>query len=164
MANLTKLRVAALRKKAEKAGVEGYEDMKRSELVDALNNPKEEEKGKEKEGDELVPPGEEKASFDVGSEAGISENEGPSGSKSRAMKEFLSKQPKVLVSIHLESGEPIGATQSVNLNGYRLNIKKGVTVSVPKQVAEVLQEARHATLLAVEENPQKLKGTERELQ
>jgi hypothetical protein len=60
------------------------------------------------------------------------------GSKAEIMKEALSKQPKVRILIPLMPDEKFGVTESVILNGYRLNITKGVYVNVPEQVAQVI--------------------------
>lgn len=60
------------------------------------------------------------------------------------MKAHLEKQPKVSIMIPLEQGVPPEAADKipfvVNLNGYRLAIKRGVFVQVPQQVAEIVQE------------------------
>lgn len=63
----------------------------------------------------------------------------PAGSKSAIMRAKLEKQPLVRVLIPRENKEPRGATFPVTLNGYRLNMKKGIYVEVPKQVADVIQ-------------------------
>ena len=67
------------------------------------------------------------------------------------MKAKLLKQPRVSIMIPLESKENFGATESVILNGYRLNIKKGVYVEVPKQVAEIVMDAQRQTRIAENE-------------
>lgn len=57
------------------------------------------------------------------------------------MKAFLDKQPKVLFMIPLSDGEdPRKAVQTVTMNGYKFTIQKGVYVSVPQPVADLLQE------------------------
>jgi len=61
----------------------------------------------------------------------------PLGTKARAMKDQLAKQPKVRVFIPLANGEKQGVTQSVVLNGYPMYIRKGTYVEVPKAVADV---------------------------
>lgn len=58
--------------------------------------------------------------------------------KQAIMKEKLWRQPLVQFMIPLGFGEKRGAFESVILNGYRLNIMKGVMVEIPKQVAEIL--------------------------
>ena len=55
-----------------------------------------------------------------------------------------------------------GITESVILNGYRLNIQKGVYVSVPQQVAEIIMESQRQTQMATD-IAQKLDGDERAL-
>jgi hypothetical protein len=56
----------------------------------------------------------------------------------KAVKEALAQQPKVDFYIPLEPGEKMGAFETVTINGYRLEIKKGMMVAVPRQVAEIL--------------------------
>lgn len=58
----------------------------------------------------------------------------------RKVKEELLKEPRVSIMIPLEMGEKAGATMSVTLNGYRLNIQKNVMVSVPRTIAEMIAE------------------------
>jgi hypothetical protein len=59
----------------------------------------------------------------------------------QAVKEALAKQPKVETYIPLSPGEKIGvAFETVTINGYRLEIKKGMMVSVPRQVFEMIRE------------------------
>jgi hypothetical protein len=48
----------------------------------------------------------------------------PLGSKARAMRDQLAKEPKVRVFIPLANGEKQGVTQSVILNGYPMYIGK----------------------------------------
>ena len=55
-------------------------------------------------------------------------------------KEILSKQPRVDFIIPLMPGEKVGACETVQINGYKLTIKKGCVVSIPKQVAFILAE------------------------
>lgn len=56
-----------------------------------------------------------------------------------AMKATLEQQPKVGVYIPLEQGEPKGTQLPVEINGYRMNVPKGVpNVQVPQAVAEII--------------------------
>jgi hypothetical protein len=56
-----------------------------------------------------------------------------------SMKAMLDAQDKVSVYIPLEQGEPKGTQLPVEINGYRMNVPKGVpNVSVPKSVAEII--------------------------
>lgn len=55
------------------------------------------------------------------------------------MKARLAKQPKVGVFVPLEPGEPKGTQMPVEINGYRMNVPKGVpNVQVPQAVAEII--------------------------
>jgi len=55
------------------------------------------------------------------------------------MKAMLEAQPKVGIYVPLEQGEPKGTQLPVNINGYRVNVPKGVpNVQVPQSVAEII--------------------------
>lgn len=55
------------------------------------------------------------------------------------MKAMLDAQPKVAIYVPLENGEPKGTQLPVNINGYRVNVPKGVVnVMVPQSVAEII--------------------------
>jgi len=69
-----------------------------------------------------------------------------------AMKEQLSKQPKVSFLIPLGPGENEGSTDQVCLNGYKLKIKKGVMVELPQQVAEILANKYKVQMMAGRES------------
>jgi hypothetical protein len=70
--------------------------------------------------------------------------------KAEKMRLHLEKQPKVAIMIPLGQGEAAGSSESVILNGYRLNIRKGEYVYVPEQVARVIMESQQQTALAIE--------------
>ena len=89
---------------------------------------------------------------------GIKEERVAVGSKAQKMKEKLSKQPKKSIFIPFEQGEKPGVTLSVTLNGYRLNIRKGVYVEVPSQVADVVMDSLNQTAKAMVENVKLLDG------
>ena len=70
------------------------------------------------------------------------------GSKAAAMFENLVNQPRVPFFIPLEHGEQfndLSGIDSFNLNGLRVNLKKGVMLEVPKQIAEVKSESMNKT-------------------
>ena len=52
------------------------------------------------------------------------------------MKQYFAKQPKETIRIRKDEGE-----QFVQINGYTFIIQAGVTVSVPRPVAEALRNA-----------------------
>lgn len=60
------------------------------------------------------------------------------------MKAHLETQRKVSIMIPLEAGVPPAVAEKIpfvlNLNGYRISIKRGVFVEVPEQVAEHIKE------------------------
>lgn len=54
-------------------------------------------------------------------------------------KEMLEAQPKVGIFVPLMQGEPKGTQLPVEINGYRMNVPKGVpNVQVPQAVAEII--------------------------
>lgn len=57
------------------------------------------------------------------------------------MKSLLAAQSKVRVLVPLESGEKLGEFLPVSINGYRLNVPKGVYVDVPQSVADIISES-----------------------
>jgi hypothetical protein len=69
--------------------------------------------------------------------------------KAERMRLQLDAQPKVAIMIPLSQGEAAGSTESVILNGYRLNIRKGEYVYVPEQVARVIMESQQQTQQAI---------------
>lgn len=157
------IKLPALRKIAEEKGLEDYEDLERAELIEALDDfeetPEEEtpEKIEEEEPEEI----EEETPKEV---AGITDGNVPVGSKAEVMKARLALQPKVTIMIPLEGKEKKGSTFPVTLNGYRLNIQKGVYVPVPKQVAEIVMDSQSQTVAAADElkrldgSPRKIEG------
>lgn len=70
--------------------------------------------------------------------------------KAERMRLQLEAQPKVAIMIPLSQGEAAGSTESVILNGYRLNIRKGEYVYVPEQVARVIMESQQQTQQAID--------------
>lgn len=81
----------------------------------------------------------------------------PMGTKARAMRDQLAKEPKVRVFIPLANGEKQGVTQSVILNGYPMYIRKGTYVNVPQSVAEVL-ETKLQHKMSIENHPDRVSG------
>lgn len=61
------------------------------------------------------------------------------------MKEHLSTQDKVKIFVPLEGKEPKGSQLPVTLNGYRVNVPKGMYVAVPEQVADIIMESLNQT-------------------
>lgn len=87
--------------------------------------------------------------------------------KAEKMKSILMAQPKVSILVPLDPGERVGvvewkedrygdkyqvhisgAIESVQLNGYKYFIPKGVYTPVPQQIAEVIAQAQQQTLSA----------------
>lgn len=70
--------------------------------------------------------------------------------KAERMKRSLEAQPKVTIMIPLLPGEAEGSNETVILNGYRTNIRKGSYVQVPEQVARVIMESQQQTQEAIQ--------------
>lgn len=64
----------------------------------------------------------------------------------------LEKEPKVNFIIPLTDGEKPGAFDTVQINGYRLTIKKGVLVPLPQSVAQLLANKYRISMEAGREN------------
>lgn len=62
----------------------------------------------------------------------------------RKMKEHLESQRKVSIMIPFENGESPEVGKNipfhVNLNGYKMDLKRGVYIEVPEQVADIIKE------------------------
>jgi len=65
------------------------------------------------------------------------------------MRVHLAKQPKIRILIPVEGKEKPGMTVPVTINGYRLNIAKGVYVEVPEQVADMIMKSQKQTVEAL---------------
>src|SRR3989304_465466 len=85
-------------------------------------------------------------------EPGSVQSDPPGGSKAARMKEFLLSQARIRMLIPRPQGEKSTITQSVTLNGYRLDFPKDTYVEVPLQVAEVLAESLKQTNFALAQN------------
>ena len=160
--DLKKRRTATLRKMAKKQGIPNWEKAERKDLLlgllDSLTTPS--SKAEEQAPTEEMPKEKEEELRVVA--PGVEEQHVPVGSKAELMRARLAKQPKVRVLIPLIGEEKSGTTMSVILNGYRLNVAKGVYVDVPEQVADVIMESQKQTVKALE-HPLKIKGSKPEL-
>ena len=66
--------------------------------------------------------------------------------KADFMKAHLAKQPKVKILVPLEGKELRGKSiLPVTLNGYRLNVPKGVYVEVPEQIGNIIMDSLNQT-------------------
>jgi len=65
--------------------------------------------------------------------------------KAKEMKDHLSKQPKVKIFVPLEGKEKPGTQLPVTMNGYRMNIPKGLYCEVPEQVAQIIMDSLNQT-------------------
>lgn len=87
-------------------------------------------------------------------------------SKMERTKRALAAQPKVRIIIPYEPGEEKLKDKSrlfetVQINGYTYQIRKGVYVEVPQQIADIIMEARNETDAAYERAKQTLTDEER---
>jgi hypothetical protein len=60
-------------------------------------------------------------------------------------KAILAKEPKTSTFIPLGIGEKVGAFETVQINGYKLTIKKGMMVEVPMSVGITISEYLNIT-------------------
>ena len=81
--------------------------------------------------------------------------------KLQRIKDSLAKQPKVKIIIPKEKSESNGAYETVQINGYLIQIKKGVYVEVPEQVAQIIMDSQQQTEEALQEAARKLAADER---
>lgn len=71
------------------------------------------------------------------------------GKRKKEIAAVLQKQPKVAFMIPRDPMEAAGlAYETVQINGHRMEIKKGVMVTIPRQVAEILAEKYRVQLEA----------------
>ena len=169
---------ADLRKLAGKEKIPNWETIDRKPLIDALKalQPKKTEDKKDKGAESKKgKPKETKVKKEVKDTSddevkdedkvvapGVEEERVSVGSKAERMKSKLAKQPKVRVLIQAEEGDKRGSTISVILNGYRLNIQKGVYVDVPEQIADVIMKSQKQTIMALDHSL-KIEGVKPEL-
>lgn len=81
---------------------------------------------------------------------GVNCNRYQPGSDAELMMWNLAAQSKVRTRIPREAKEPANAFATVILNGLRINILKGVSVDLPEQVAQVIEDSYYATEKALE--------------
>ena len=79
-----------------------------------------------------------------------------------ATKEKLSKEPKVTMMIPLDPGEKAGAYRTVQINGYRFDVRKNTMVALPQSVAQLLMDAYRITNDVLENNPLNLSRADEE--
>lgn len=58
----------------------------------------------------------------------------------RRSKHELVTGPQTMFMIPLGPGEKVGSTETVSLNGYRLNVRKGAMVKIPVPMAQIIAE------------------------
>lgn len=70
----------------------------------------------------------------------VSANEAKNKDIIAETKEILAKKPHTNFIIPLAEGEAVGSFETVQINGYKLTIQKGVMVNIPVPVANILAE------------------------
>ena len=65
--------------------------------------------------------------------------ERPGNAKAFAMRDYLATRPRVTFLIPRKEGEPANIVETVIMNGWRFNIKKGEYVDIPIDVADILK-------------------------
>lgn len=69
----------------------------------------------------------------------------PDNADAVRMMENLASQPKVRTRIPREPKEPIDAVASPILDSVRINIRKGVSVDLPEQIADMIEDSYYQT-------------------
>jgi hypothetical protein len=69
--------------------------------------------------------------------------------KTERIKRALAKQPKVRIMIPREKNDPVGASETVQINGYTIQIMKGEYVEVPEQIAKIIMDSQQQTEQAI---------------
>jgi hypothetical protein len=73
----------------------------------------------------------------------------------------FAKQPKKSIMIPREKSDPVGAYETVQINGYTFQITKGVYVEVPEQIAQIIMESQQQTEQAIATALKKIPEDER---
>lgn len=81
--------------------------------------------------------------------------------KKQATIEALKKQSKITINIPKEPGEKEDAFETVMINGYIMQIKKGVYVEVPEQVGKIIMDSQKQTTEALEKAKKRVPDAER---
>lgn len=133
--DLEDMNIKELREVAKEEGINVKGLNKKSDLIEAI------EAGPEEEEEEKKP--------SLGE--GIKMWPTPVGSRAERMKEALLNQPKVRILIPFEEGEKAGpgAYIPVTINGCRNDIKKGVYVSVPQSISDIIMDSQKQTVAAL---------------
>lgn len=72
------------------------------------------------------------------------------------MKEVLKNQPTTRIFVPLEGREKPGTLLPVTINGYRVNVPKGVYCDVPEQVGQIIMDSMNQTEEAISRNPKRI--------
>jgi len=73
----------------------------------------------------------------------------------------FAKQPKKSIMIPREKSDPVGAYETVQINGYTFQITKGVYVEVPEQIAQIIMDSQQQTEQAIANALKKIPEDER---
>ena len=76
-------------------------------------------------------------------------------------RQHFAKQPKVRIMIPREKTDPVGAYETVQINGYTFQIIKGEYVDVPEQIAQIIMESQQQTEQAIANALKKIPEDER---
>lgn len=76
-------------------------------------------------------------------------------------RQHFAKQPKVRIMIPREKTDPVGAFETVQINGYTFRIIKGEYVEVPEQIAQIIMDSQQQTEQAIANALKKIPEDER---
>ena len=98
------------------------------------------------EPNEIVKAPQKKASIDG---TGVKCDRVEPGSVAERQLIYYASRPKVMTRIMRGAGEKPGAFETVIVNGLRINILKGIQVSLPEEVAQIIDDAFYRTDQAI---------------
>lgn len=139
--NLTEMSYGELKELAKARGLSsaGTKDELLTRLANTPDNQPSDESEEEEDEPKIEPP--KPTSKPVVTEQTVAQSQ---KQDQNAMKKHLESQPKVSIMIPLDPGVPPAIAEKIpfvlNLNGYRMEVKRGVFVQVPEQVAMHIQE------------------------
>jgi len=81
---------------------------------------------------------------------GINHEAFPRGGKAEAMFNFLVERPKKPAIYPFAIGEKVGAVATLQRNGLKINVLKGVVINVPDEIADAIAESQQQNIMATE--------------
>ncbi len=73
-------------------------------------------------------------------------------------RDMIMKEPRIMIILPFENGEKKGAYKSVNINGWRVEIKKGMQVELPESIWNIIAANMKASIDNVQNNSRNIKN------